>query len=281
MTGPGPPSWAPPPPTPTSNRRERMKSAIQNGIPSTSTAANAGIASRTRRRAASTNSPCEASDEQPVRMRGDRREDRDAPRAPSAGGPPRSSASSRPRYESALVSRKSAYIRPKTAWKSTTQLVATIAVATSAIVRPARREQSAATTGSARIAHADESARSAMCPPPRWTTTHASMKWSGAPPRSPSTVASAWPSECRPTKSASVSSSCGGQASIFSAQKTQSQSIASPTPIRNGSSPISPTAHRRRPANRLPGSPETGLRRGNGRPQRQASARAGSRQPRC
>ena len=39
-----------------------------------------------------------------------------------------------------------------------------------------------------------------------------------------------------------------------------------PTPIRNGTSPISPTAQRRRPANRLSGSPETGLRRGKGRP---------------
>ena len=51
-------------------------------------------------------------DERSVRMRRDRRQDRDAPRAPSVAGRPLATAARKATYESALVSRKRLYIRP-------------------------------------------------------------------------------------------------------------------------------------------------------------------------
>ena len=83
-----------------------------------------------------------------------------------------------------------------------------------------RRRRSSGRRGARRVA------RSAARSPPRTPATrsagrsarrrggrraHAKTKWSGAPPRSAMTVRRTSPSEPRPTKSASASSSCGGQ----------------------------------------------------------------------
>ena len=68
------------------------------------------------------------------------------------------------------------------------QLADASAVATSATCRPARRAESAASTGTLATAKSAEARRRAVAPPPRWTTSHATRKWSGAPPRSVCTV---------------------------------------------------------------------------------------------
>src|SRR4051794_26481956 len=154
-----------------------------NGIDATPTTAKGAIARRSGTgRAISTQTPCDASTIAPyvwVEIAATTA----TPQSVHARPPPRSVARSSARYESALVSRKRLYIRAYTPWKSSVQLAATSGVATVAGTRPAMRVQNAATTGTEATAKRAEQARSAVSPPPRWTTIQARRKWSGAPPR--------------------------------------------------------------------------------------------------
>ena len=109
-----------------------------------------------------------------------------------------------------LVNRKSEYMRPKTPWKSRTQVQLANTAPTTPVTRSVSLAPSPAIAGTLATAKKSETARSAVSPPPRCTTAHASRKWSGAPPRTATTVCSTCGNELRPTKSASASSSCGG-----------------------------------------------------------------------
>ena len=109
------------------------------------------------------------------------------------------------------MNRNRLYIRPKTPSKRRTQLADAIAAATSPAARFASRAPRSAISGTLATAKTIETARRAPRPPLRWATIQAKTKWSGAPPRSAITVCRSSPNDSRPTKSASVSSSCGGQ----------------------------------------------------------------------
>ena len=88
-------------------------------------------------------------------------------------------------------------------------------------------------TGTEATANSAEKSRSPTRPPPRCATSHAKRKWSGAPPRSVCTVLNSPPSDLRPTKSASVSSSCGGQAVSRASRKTATADVQPVTPSQN------------------------------------------------
>src|SRR6266545_2203341 len=118
-------------------------------------------------------------------------------------------------------------------WKRSIQLGTTIAVATSATTRSVRRETRTAINGTLAIAKNDETSRNSTRPPPVCAIIQAKRKWSGAPPRSPSTVRMSSPTEPRLAKSASVSSSCGGH-TVSRAKKNAAASAVSPaTPMRH------------------------------------------------
>ena len=149
----------------------------------------------------------------------------------------RASADRSARYESVAVKRNIEYIRPYTPWKSSIQLGATSAVATSATARSARRATRATrSAGRSRSRRAADTTRRPIRPPPVCATTHAKRKWSGAPPRSPSTVRTRSCTEPRPVKSASVSSSCGGHALSRMKRKAATPAVSAATPRRHASS---------------------------------------------
>ena len=118
-------------------------------------------------------------------------------------------------------------------WKSSIQLGTTIAVATSATARSASRATSSAISGTLATANSVETSRSSTSPPPVCVITHAKRKWSGAPPRSPSTVRISSPTEPRLAKRASVSSSCGGQTVSRAKKNAAATAVSAPTPTRN------------------------------------------------
>ena len=118
-------------------------------------------------------------------------------------------------------------------WKRSIQLGTTIAVATSATARSVRRATSTAISGTLATAKSVETSRSSTSPPPVCVITHAKRKWSGAPPRSPSTVRISSPTEPRPAKSASVSSSCGGQTVKRAKRNAATTAVSAPTPMRH------------------------------------------------
>ena len=95
------------------------------------------------------------------------------------------------------------------------------------------RVQSAAIAGTLATAKSAEKNRSASSPPPKCTTSHATRKWSGAPPRSPCTVRKRSGSDSRPTKSARVSSSWGGHAVRRAMKKPATASAHAATPRAN------------------------------------------------
>ena len=88
-------------------------------------------------------------------------------------------------------------------------------------------------TGTDATANSAEKSRRPTMPPPRCATIHANKKWSGAPPLSVCTVLNSPPSDLRPTKSASVSSSCGGQAVSRASRKTATAVVHPVTPNQN------------------------------------------------
>ena len=75
-----------------------------------------------------------------------------------------------------------------------------------------------------------EAIRRPPSPNPRCATAQATRKWSGAPPRSRVTCSTTPGSESRPTKSASVSSSWGGQAISWWRRNAAGASVTPPTP---------------------------------------------------
>src|SRR5262245_10059531 len=116
-------------------------------------------------------------------------------------------------------------------------------VATIAGPRPANRAPSCARRGTLATAKSADTARSAPRPPPVCATIHAKTKCNGAPPRWLRTVPSMPSSESRPTKSASVSSSCGGQAVSRKARNAVTAAVhAATTGTNRRSADVSRTA---------------------------------------
>src|SRR6266536_4618830 len=118
-------------------------------------------------------------------------------------------------------------------WKSSTQLAAASAVAASAGPRPASRRPRSAIAGRLATANTAERKRIVSRPPPACATPQARRKWSGAPPRLPSTMSKRSPSGWRPTKSGSASSSCGGQPESWTRRKAAVPAVSAVTPAAN------------------------------------------------
>ena len=129
-------------------------------------------------------------------------------------------------------------------WKSKTQLPEASSAATTPALLPARRAPSSAINGTLATANTSDTARNAVNPPPRWTTSQARAKCSGAPPRSVTTVRRTWLSEPRPTKSASASSSWGGHSRRNQPSTAARAAVTAAVPAQN--SWVSPTRKRAR-----------------------------------
>src|SRR4029079_4411401 len=218
------------PPTPTSKRSARTRSVSQNGTPNRRTALPASIASRSRSRCATrTNAACPPSRRMPygwVATASSAVSTQSAQRPL----PPRSSAFSRASVQARAQKRNRLYMRPYTPWNRKSQLDAKSAVATSPTAGPARRRPSSATSGRLASANAAEAKRRPPSPNPRCATAHATRKCSGAPPRSRVTCSTTPGSESRPTKSASVSSSCGGHAISWCSRNAAAAPVTPATP---------------------------------------------------
>ena len=102
-----------------------------------------------------------------------------------------------------------------------------------------------AISGTLAIAKSAETRRNSTSPPPVCVITHAKRKWSGAPPRSPSTVRISSPNEPRLAKSASVSSSCGGQTVSRAKKNAAAIAVSPPTPARHSVSGEAASARER------------------------------------
>ena len=228
---PGPPSFSPPPPTPTSNRAGEHEVGEPERDPE-----------HERRRRLRAQPPGAAR----VRRRGRRRPvRRGAGDRTDALRPSR--ATRRPRRPSGPARRA----RARGAARACSRATGTgrgctsgrrrrgRGTASSARRAPRRRARPAGRRGGGREPRPAAGSR-ARTPPRRSAgrrarsrdarRAHASRKWSGAPPRSRVTCSTTPGSESRPTNSASVSSSCGGQAMSWWRRKAPAASATPPTP---------------------------------------------------